>query len=125
MKHIPYRLVICGDGNFMQQLKKLIEQNHVNGQVELKGMMLPEDLRPLAQQAALGLGLAEKEGINQFYALPNKFTEYIHAGLPQLAMNFPEYQKINREFPVAILIDELSEQLIIDTINSIMKNDHL
>jgi glycosyltransferase involved in cell wall biosynthesis len=125
MKHIPYKLVICGDGNFMQQLKNLIEQNRVQDKVELKGMMLPEDMRPVAQRAALGLGLAEKEGLNQFYALPNKFTEYMHAGLPQLAMGFPEYQKINSEYKVAVLIDELSEALIVDTINKTMNDDQL
>ena len=90
MKSIPYKLVICGDGNFMQPLKALIDEIGVKNKVELKGMLLPEALREVAAKAALGIGLAEKEGINQFYALPNKFLEYMHAGLPQVAMNFPE-----------------------------------
>lgn len=125
MKNIPYKLVVCGDGNFMDQLKKLIEENGVQHKVELKGMMLPEDMRPIAQKAALGLGLAEKEGLNQFHALPNKFTDYIHAGLPQIAMNFPEYQKINNQFKVAILLDSLSVESVIDAINKTMADEKL
>jgi len=125
MKNVPYKLVVCGDGNFMEQLKKLIQENNVQDKVELKGMMLPEDMRPIAQKAALGVALAEKEGLNQFYALPNKFTDYMHAGLPQLAMNFPEYQKINSECKVAVLLDTLSVELVSETINCMMKDEQL
>jgi glycosyltransferase involved in cell wall biosynthesis len=125
MKAIPYQLVICGDGNFMQKLRALISEHGVENKFELKGMMLPEDMWPIAQQASLGLGLAEKEGLNQLHALPNKFTEYMHAGLPQLAMNYPEYQKINRQFRVSVLLDSLDVDLISTTINDLMEDGNL
>jgi len=125
MRQIPYRLIICGDGNFMAQLRELIKKNGVEEKIELKGMLPPEDLQPIAMRASLGLGLAESEGINQYYALPNKFTDYMHAGLPQLAMNYPEYQKINRVYPVAVLIDELSVDGVVQAINRIMENEQL
>jgi glycosyltransferase involved in cell wall biosynthesis len=73
----------------------------------------------------LGLGLAEKEGLNQYLALPNKFFEYIHAGLPQVAMNFPEYQKINGQYKVAVLLDQLSIEKISEAINAVMENNSL
>lgn len=125
LKLINYKLVICGDGNFMEQLRKLIKQHGVENKIELRGMMKPEELAPVAQQASLGLGLAEKEGINQFHALPNKFTEYMHAGLPQIAMNYPEYQKINQQYKVAVLLDRLTVQLVADTVNEVMANEAL
>lgn len=125
MRSIPYKLVVCGDGNFMQQLKKLIAENGVGEKVELKGMMLPEELKIVALQASLGIGLAEKEGINQFHALPNKFLEYMHAGLPQIAMNFPEYQKINQPYPIAVLLDELTVNGVAKIVNETMANDAL
>ena len=125
MKTIPYKLVICGDGNFMSKLKDLIRENEVDTKVELKGMMLPNDLKAFAAKAALGIGLAEKEGINQFHALPNKFLEYMHAGLPQIAMNFPEYEKINAEFQVAVLLDELSVEAVANAINRTMDDNEL
>lgn len=125
MKNIPYRLVVYGDGNFMQQLKNLIASNGVSDKVELKGMMLPQDLRMMAQQATLGLGLAESDGLNQFHALPNKFLDYMHAGLPQIAMNFPEYKKINDEYPVAVLLNELSVEGVAKAINETMENEGL
>ena len=125
MKSIHCKLVICGDGNFMNQLKKLIQQNNVADKIELKGMMLPEELRQVARKATLGMGLAEKEGLNQFLALPNKFFEYIHAGLPQIAMNYPEYKKINDQLRIAVLLNDLSVDEVHETINRVMENDLL
>lgn len=123
MKSVNYKLVICGDGNFMGQLKELIRQNNVASKIELTGMLLPEELRSIAQKATLGIGLAEKEGLNQFLALPNKFFEYMHAGLPQIAMNYPEYKKINNQFKVAVLLDSLLVEEISAAINHLMEND--
>lgn len=125
MKTIEYPLVVCGDGNFMQELKTLIKDNGVTSKVVLKGMLLPQQLREIAQEATIGIGLAEKEGINQLYALPNKFLEYMHSGLPQVAMNFPEYRKINDKFRIAVLLDSLDVNNISNCINELLQNDSL
>lgn len=123
MKEIDYKLIVVGDGNFMEQLKTLIYQHGVEHKVELKGMLLPGSLREYAEQATLGLALAEKEGINQFHALPNKFLDYIHAALPQVTMCYPEYVKINSIYRVAVLIHELSVPEIVKTVNGTMVNE--
>lgn len=120
-----YSLVICGDGNFMNQLKNLIQQYGVQKQVTLLGMLLPDELWPIAQQATVGISLAEQDGVNQFHALPNKFLEYIHAGLPQLSMSYPEYLKINNRFRVAVLINQLSVKFIADKLEELMKSEGL
>jgi glycosyltransferase involved in cell wall biosynthesis len=125
MRYIPYPLVVCGDGNFMPQLKRLLRKYGVKHKVELMGMLLPEKLGPLAQKATIGIGLAEKDGLNQYYALPNKFLDYIHAALPQLAMAYPEYTRINDQFKVAVLIDELSSQKVAETINKMIGDEAL
>lgn len=125
LKEINYKLIVVGDGNFMDQLKTLIHKYGVESKVELKGMLLPEDLRTYAEKAALGIALAEKEGVNQYMALPNKFLDYIHAALPQVTMNYPEYVKINSVYKVAVLLDELSVKDIVKTVNETMDNTAL
>lgn len=125
LKDIPYPLVVCGDGNFMNQLRALVKENGVEDRVELKGMLTPDELWPVAQRAWIGLGVAENTGINQYLALPNKFFDYIQAGLPQVAMNFPEYQRINREFEVALLIDKAERDTIAAAVNKLMDDDVL
>jgi glycosyltransferase involved in cell wall biosynthesis len=125
LRRIDARLVICGDGNFMSGLKRLVRKYGVKDQVEFMGMLLPDQLRPIAQQASLGIALAEKEGVNQFHALPNKFFEYMHAGLPQLAMAFPEYVRINNQYRIAVLLDDLSVEGIAGKINETLENEAL
>ncbi len=120
LKKIPYRLLIAGDGNFMTQLKSLILKSGVEDKIDLKGMQTPTQLRRLAQQCFVGIALAEKEGLNQLMALPNKFFEYMHAGLPQVAMNYPEYAQVNDNYAVAVLIDTLEPEVIASTVNQLM-----
>jgi glycosyltransferase involved in cell wall biosynthesis len=87
--------------------------------------MTPDELWAVAQQAHIGIAQAENEGLNQYLALPNKFFDYIHAGLPQITMNYPEYQVLNREYNVAILIDDLNPEIIAAAINNLLADNVL
>ena len=88
-------------------------------------MLLPAEIWKISQQASIGIALAEKEGLNQWLALPNKFFDYVHAGLPQVTMDYPEYGKINKQFEVAVLIDELAPKRIADAINNLLTDEIL
>jgi glycosyltransferase involved in cell wall biosynthesis len=123
MKHIEYKLLICGNGNFMSQLKSLIEKNQVEDKVELKGMLPPDEIWDISQQCFLGINLVEREGLNQYLSLANKFFDYINAGIPQISMNYPEYQYINNRYEVAVLLDDLQGEVIVRCINNIMNNE--
>jgi glycosyltransferase involved in cell wall biosynthesis len=125
MQGVNSRLVICGDGNFMSQLKELIKKYRVENKVELRGLVGPDELWHIARSAHLGVAVAEKTGLNQYFALPNKFFDYIHAGLPQVTMDYPEYRKINAQHEVAILIDDLSPERIAAAINKLLHDDVL
>jgi len=120
MQLVNCKLIICGDGNFMPQLKELILKYNLGDKVELKGMLPPEELWHISRKAYIGLAIAENTGLNQYLALPNKFFDYIHAGLPQITMNYPEYQKINQEFEVAVLIDSAESEKIAAAINNLL-----
>jgi glycosyltransferase involved in cell wall biosynthesis len=123
MKLVKNKLIICGDGNFMPQLKQLIKENNLTDKIELKGMLPPDELWRVIQQAAIGIAVAEKDGLNQYLALPNKFFDYIHAGLPQVTMNYPEYKKINDKYGVALLINNLYPETIAGAMNNLLNDD--
>jgi glycosyltransferase involved in cell wall biosynthesis len=125
MQMVNCKLIICGDGNFMPQLKNLIKEYQLENKIELKGMQPPDELWKISQQATIGIALAEKEGLNQYLALPNKFFDYVHVALPQVTMNYPEYRKINSRFEVAVLIDELSPENIAAAINNLLGDEAL
>lgn len=125
MKWVNARLVICGDGNFMESLKKLLAEYQLQDKVELKGMLSPAALWTIAQQAHIGVAVPEKEGLNQYLALPNKFFDYVHAGLPQVTVDYPEYRKMNKKYEVAVLIDNLAPKRIADALNNLLEDDVL
>jgi glycosyltransferase involved in cell wall biosynthesis len=67
----------------------------------------------------------ERTGLNQYLSLSNKFFDYIHAGIPQVTMNYPEYKKINDQFKIAELIDDLDPETLATAINSLFTNEEL
>jgi glycosyltransferase involved in cell wall biosynthesis len=125
MQWVNAKLVICGDGNFMTQLKKLISEYKLENKIELKGMLTPGNIRKISQKAYIGVAVPEKEGLNQYLALPNKFFNYIHSGLPQVTVNYPEYEKLNRKFEVALLLDDISPKRIAEALNKLISDDVL
>lgn len=125
MKDIDAKLLIYGDGNFMEQTKALISTNNLTDKVLLKGKVLPEELNAITQQAYIGLNLVEHIGLNQYYSLANKFFDYLHNDVPQVTMNFPEYKKINDEYEVAVLIDDLKTETITTAINNLLNDEEL
>jgi glycosyltransferase involved in cell wall biosynthesis len=125
MQWVNAKLLICGDGNFMEQLKELIADHRLENKIELTGMLSPEALREKAANAYIGVAVPEKQGLNQWLALPNKLFDYIHAGLPQVTVNYPEYRKINNQFEVAVLLDDISPQRIAEALNNLLSDDVL
>jgi glycosyltransferase involved in cell wall biosynthesis len=97
----------------------------VENKVEIKGLLSPEDLWQVSLHAKIGITIIENEGLNQLYSLPNKFFDYIHAGIPQIAMRYPEYERLNNQYEVALLLDEHSPEIISEAINNLLENDVL
>ena len=122
MKAVDAVLLIYGDGNILTKIKKLIADNHLEGKIQLKGKVLPEELNALTAQAYIGINLVEPQGLNQFYSLANKFFDYIQAGVPQVTMNFPEYKKVNDEYEVAVLIQTVSIKEITAALKLLLDN---
>ena len=119
--HVP--LIICGDGNYMQQAKKMVQEMHLEQKIIFKGMLSPEDLRSLTNKASIGITLFEKGALSNYFSLANRFFDYIHSGTPQLCVNYPVYKEINNLYNIAVLIDDLSAQNIAATLNYMLANE--
>ena len=123
MKSIDMVLDIYGDGNFMKQTQNLIKANHLQNKVFLKGKLNPGDLKKITSEYFMGINLVENVGLNQYYSLANKFFDYIHAEIPQITMNYPEYSRINSEFEIALCIDDLKIETIYNAINELINEN--
>ena len=125
MKYINSILLICGDGNFMEEAKELVKQNQLEKKVIFKGKILPEALQQYTQNAWIGVTLFEKNGLSNYYSLANRFFDYIHAGLPQICVNYPVYSELNNQYNIGIMIDDLNERNIAAHINQLLEDEAL
>jgi glycosyltransferase involved in cell wall biosynthesis len=124
-KNIPARLEIFGDGNFMEQARRLVENNYLQEKVIFNGKVLPDELQARTRKAWIGTTLFENKGLSNFYSLGNRFFDYIHAGIPQLCVDYPCYREINKKIEVAVLIDDLSTENISAAINKMLDDQQL
>lgn len=124
-QYIDIPLWICGDGNFMEQAKALVQQYQLEDKVIFKGKIMPGELKQITQNALLGITLFENKGLSNYYSLANRFFDYIQAGVPQLCVDYPAYREINDQYKVAVLIEDLSPQNIAWHINTIITDTTL
>ena len=91
-------------------------------EVAMMGMKKPEELSVITAGAYIGINLVENTGLNQYYSLANKFFDYIKVGVPQITMNHPEYENVNKQFEVAVLIDSMTPENIAEAYNRLCDN---
>lgn len=120
MQWINVPLWICGEGNFMQQVKELVRKHQLEHKVIFKGMIAPNQLRAITGAALLGINLNDPTAKSNYYSLTNRFFDYIHAGVPQVCSDLPAYQEINNRYTVAIMTSSQSSEALAKEINSFL-----
>lgn len=120
MKMVNAPLRICGIGNYFEKAKELAQLHQLTNKVIFDGAILPEKLRTISTNAYAGIMIFEDFGLNQVQSLANRFFDYIMAGIPQVCINFPEYKKINDQYNIALLIDDIKEESIAIAMNKLL-----
>jgi glycosyltransferase involved in cell wall biosynthesis len=121
MKFIDCKLVIAGNGDILEELKHKVNQSQLNDKVIFYGAVRPEELKAMIRNAYIGILLLRNESLNYYYSLANKFFDYMHAGIPQVSSDFPEYRSINGQYKVAELID-LNIENIVKSVNRLLSD---
>lgn len=122
MKEVNCKLIICGEGNFMQQAQQLVKENNLQEKVIFKGKITPDELRIITSQAYFGVTLFDNKGLSNYYSLANRFFDYLHAGIPQLCVDYPVYKEINQQQPIAVLINDISTVNLSAQLNNLLHN---
>lgn len=112
MQQISMPLYVCGTGDVIEEMKNLTNSLGLQEKVIFYGNVAPRQLDVLIANAFAGFLLLENKGLSYYYSLANKFFDYIHGETPQITINFPEYQLLNKEHEVAVLIDLQIEQIV-------------
>lgn len=122
MKHVHAPLIICGEGNFYQQAQELAKQHGVESKVIFKGYVPPAQLGEYTIQAYIGITLFEDTSLSNRLSLANRFFDYMHYGVPQLCIKYPEYERINEHYEIASLIADTSPENIAAALNQLLDN---
>ena len=120
MQWVDIPLIICGDGNFMKQVQALIKQFALANKVVLKGLVPPDELWTLTQEALVGITLFENNGLSNYLSLANRFFDYIHAGTPQLCVDYPSYAAINNQTEIAVMVQDLRAEHLAKQMNELL-----
>ena len=109
MKDFPnLEMHIAGEGDLSQELRVLVANLNLSNQVKFLGFVRPTELKKITKKALIGINVLKADSLNYYYSLANKFFDYMHAGIPHISMDFPEYKRINDDIEIAVLIKELS-----------------
>lgn len=123
MPHVNATFRIAGDGPIRGKLEQQIRQLGIENKVELLGYIQPDALRKLTAEATIGINLLSDDSVSYRYSLSNKFFNYMHAAIPQICADFPEYQLINAEYQVAEL-SALNTESILKCIEHLMSDSN-
>ena len=115
-------LVIIGAGDIHKNLENRVINAVLSDKVVFYGEVDGELLYQYTSSADIGLCLLEQKGLNYYYALPNRIFDYIHAGVPVLATNFPEIANIVETYKTGVLIDHYEPEYLAATINNMLEN---
>jgi len=120
---LEYKMLVCGSGNYFEQAKALSIQHGLENRIKFMGYLDPIELKNYTQEAYVGITLFEESGKSNYYSLGNRFFDYMHWGVPQLCVAYPEYVAINEEFEVAYLVADTSIESLQKGIRKLMEDD--
>jgi glycosyltransferase involved in cell wall biosynthesis len=123
MQHVDARLVICGEGNFYVDAQALVQELGLGQKVIFEGYVKPEALTAYTLSAYIGITLFVATSLSNELSLANRFFDYMHAGVPQLCMNYPEYAAVNGQFEVAMLLDAVTPQTVAEALNRMLNEE--
>jgi glycosyltransferase involved in cell wall biosynthesis len=117
-------LLLIGGGELKTKLETFIHLNKLNTRIHLKDYVQTDLLISFISQADVGVVLFEPTNLNYASALPNKFFEYIMAGLPVLASNIESLKEIIDIYDIGLTVNPLSIHSIVEGVNNIFSDQN-
>lgn len=115
-------LRIAGEGDLSDALRVQAQNSTSRSRIHFHGWLSSDEMHTWASNAYIGINLLDAASGNYYYSSANKGYDYIQAELPAIHMAFPEYQILNQEHDVALLIENLEVTDIVKAVKHLQ--DH-
>jgi glycosyltransferase involved in cell wall biosynthesis len=122
---MPWTIYLYGDGDIKENLIHFVKEKRLEKNVFFKGKLAPNELWIETQKAYIGINLAVDKSLSYKLSLSNKLFDYIQAGIPQLMIDLPEFQRINNQAAIGLLINSLEVTAIQTAINRLLDDEKL
>jgi len=114
---------LMGWGRLEEQLREMVKQEGLEHRVYFAEPVPPDELVRYCMSASVGVVMYRSTGLNNYYATPNKLYEYIHAGLPVVASDFPALREIVDGHGLGCTFDPESPESIAAAINWVLADE--
>ena len=118
-------LYIIGSGDVWEVLEKKIKDNNLSDKVKLIRKLPKPELMHYTFNADIGLSIDKDSNLNYHYSLPNKFFDYIQAGVPILASQLPELSALINTYQIGSFIKSHEPKAIANAISEMLKSEKL
>jgi|GEM_PF-2983711 len=99
------KFVIIGYGPFENRLKEIVRKERLKRRVFFMGQISSDEILKYTSGADIGIIPYEPIDENHLYCSPNKFFEFILAGVPVISNELPFFVSMNERYGVGITAD--------------------
>jgi 1,2-diacylglycerol 3-alpha-glucosyltransferase len=118
-KSINLRLIGPISPRYKKELSDFAEQKGVYDRIEFGEVSYPDLIKETAR-SDLGICLLEPKSLSYKYSLPNKFFDYIFAGIPVIVSDLPEMRRLVKRFQIGAVVDIKNPDEVISAIRAIL-----
>lgn len=108
MRHVQNTsvvLIILGDGLLLNRLQTKVKSNELSERVYFHPAVPQKNLLAFTAAADAGIIPYQATCLNNYFCTPNKLFEFISAGIPILASDLPEIQKLVEAHQIGLVGD--------------------
>jgi len=120
--HEDIDFIIIGEGDLSQELRNKAINHEAADRIHFLGWKTAQEMKAWTQHAFLGYNLLQIESLSYYYSLANKFFDYMHAEIPSVSSDVPEYRRIIDEYEIGYLVEDLDPKSIANTINKALNS---
>ncbi|HUS00825.1 MAG TPA: glycosyltransferase [Chitinophagaceae bacterium] len=125
MQFLPedFNLYFIGTGTIITRLRKMVRELKLEGKIIFLDVLPYQSMMKYTRQSFLGL-IFEKIHFNDehMFSLPNRFFDYIKAGIPVLSSKAVEIKAVIDKYNIGDLIDTFKPEQIAEKIIAISKD---
>ena len=112
--------VFLGSGEPPEHVRSLAEALGIEDRLHFLPRVGSSEVIPFAASADVGITLTEPISLNSRYALPNKLFQYMAAGIPVIASDYPQVAEIVLAHRAGLTVDPADGQAIANAVRAVV-----